>query len=279
MSSRRAAVFLAAVTVVGATTWVIWRINASRNPVDEATILAGDLAAIALAVTLLTGLGTWWLKGSGRGAAATRDPARLDAAADRLAVVVTGMWRKEAAARRIVTPAPATVRWAWASADMAVPRRDVIAPSAAGTGPPPLAGLVEAGEVLGSGVVSRLHDEVYARLPHGRLVLVGAPGSGKSGAMILLLLAALDHRGRLAAGDRAAIPVPVWLTLGEWNPAWHNTAGMGGGRDQPRSPSHDGIRIWRRSCWRTATAGPHRIVPGRLGRNARSYAFCGTQAD
>jgi hypothetical protein len=34
-------------------------------------------------------------------------------------------------------------------------------------------------------VVTRLHDEVYARLPYGRLVLIGGPGSGKTGAMIL----------------------------------------------------------------------------------------------
>jgi hypothetical protein len=68
-------------------------------------------------------------------------------------------------------------------------------------------------------VVTRLHDEVYARLPHGRLVLIGRPGAGKTGAMILLLLAALDRRGSLGADQRARVPVPVWLTLGGWNPA------------------------------------------------------------
>ena len=50
--------------------------------------------------------------------------------------------------------------------------------------------------------MTRLHDEVYARLPHGRLALTGGPGAGKTGPMILLLLAALDWRARLACRHR-----------------------------------------------------------------------------
>ena len=92
------------------------------------------------------------------------------------------------------------------------------------------------GELLGSGVVSRLHDEVYARLPRGRLVVLGGPGAGKTGTMILLVLAALDHRASLAADQRERVPVPVWLTLGGWDPvmtslrAW---AAAGMRRDHP----------------------------------------------
>jgi len=63
-----------------------------------------------------------------------------------------------------------------------------------------------------------LHDEVYARLPHGRLVLIGGAGTGKTGAMILLLLAALAGRASLASDQRERVPVPVWLTLGGWDP-------------------------------------------------------------
>ncbi|MGH3914112.1 MAG: hypothetical protein ACRDTC_12010, partial [Pseudonocardiaceae bacterium] len=44
--------------------------------------------------------------------------------------------------------------------------------------------------LLDDGVVTRLHEEVYRTLPHGRLVLLGGRGAGKTGAMILLLLAA-----------------------------------------------------------------------------------------
>jgi hypothetical protein len=66
--------------------------------------------------------------------------------------------------------------------------------------------------------VDRLHDEVYARAPHGRLVLVGEAGAGKTGAMILLLLAALEHRLSVPEDRRDDVPVPVWLTLGGWDP-------------------------------------------------------------
>jgi len=49
-------------------------------------------------------------------------------------------------------------------------------------------------------------------------VLTGAAGAGKTGAMILLLLAALEHRRTAAPDEREQVPVPVWLTLGGWNP-------------------------------------------------------------
>ena len=138
-------------------------------------------------------------------------PRRLEASAYR--------WRLEATGRRIVTPAPATVRWRWAANEVTVPRLEVATSPAPGTGPPPLPDLGRPGELLATGVVTRLHDEVYARLPHGRLVLIGGPGAGKTGAMILLLLAALDWRARLTGDQRERVPVPVWLTLGGWNPA------------------------------------------------------------
>jgi hypothetical protein len=125
----------------------------------------------------------------------------------------------EATGRRIVTPAPATVRWRWAADEITAPRAEVTTPPAPGTGPPPLPDLRQPGELLATGVVTRLHGEVYARLPYGRLVLIGGPGAGKTGAMILLLPTALDHRRACLAGDqRERVPVPVWLTLGGWNP-------------------------------------------------------------
>ena len=129
-------------------------------------------------------------------------------------------WRgdEEAAQRRIITPAPAAVRWRWGSDQVSAPRELLARPPLPGTGPAPFPDLGEPGVLLGSGVVTRLHDELYVRLPHGRLVLLGEPGAGKTGAMILLLLAALDHRASLPQEQRTRIPVPVWLTLGEWDP-------------------------------------------------------------
>ena len=220
-SSWRAALALcASVLVLVSAAAVILRIQSSRHPVDTATVYSGDLAAAGIAVTLLLALGAWWRNGR------ARDPskrvssrAQITAAAARLAEVMADRWRREAARRRIITPAPVTVRWRWADASMVAPRLDVAASPVPGVGPVRMPGMEGPAEVLGSGVVGRLHDELDARLPHGRLVIVGGPGAGKTGAMILLLLAALDYRASLPADQRERVPVPVWLTMGRWDPA------------------------------------------------------------
>src|SRR5262249_44413718 len=46
-----------------------------------------------------------------------------------------------------------------------------------------------------------------------RVVVLGGPGGDKTAAMLLLLIDILEHR---PAGSGQ--PVPVWLTLGGWNP-------------------------------------------------------------
>lgn len=217
-SWRTALTLIAAFSVVTFVAVVAWRINYSRHPVDTATVGAADLTALAIAVPLLMALGAWWWKGRSEAVAGVSSQEQATAAADRLADVMAERWRREASRRRIVTPAPATVRWRWAADDLATSRVDMATLPVPGTGPPPLPDLGEVGELLQSGVVTRLHDEVYARLPYGRLVLIGGPGAGKTGAMILLLLAALASRGSLTGDQRARVPVPVWLTLGGWNP-------------------------------------------------------------
>ena len=97
------------------------------------------------------------------------------------------------------------------------------------------------GVLLDAGVVTRLHEDLYGNLPHGRLVLLGGPGAGKAGAMILLLLAALDHRHRMPEAQRGE--VPVWLTLGGWDPTTqtlHQWAAATIYRDHPylRAPDY-----------------------------------------
>jgi hypothetical protein len=209
---------IATIVVAGSVAAVVWAIHTSSDPVDTATVYAGYLAAAAIAVTLLTAVATWWRKGRQR-PAAPFSPEQAAAAADRLADLMLARWRQEAMERRINTPAPATIRWRWADEEVAAPRAEVARIPAPGTGPLPVPSLGEAGELLGSGTVARLHDEVYARLPHGRLVVLGGPGAGKTGAMILLLLNGLDRRASLDGKQRLNVPVPVWLTLGGWDPA------------------------------------------------------------
>jgi hypothetical protein len=193
---------------------VIWRVQSSRHPVDAATIYAADLAAVAIGITLLSGTWAWWKRGPG----AVGTPGQVSAAADRLADEMRQRWLQEAAARRIVTPAPATVRWRRSAEDSTDPSCEAASLHAPGVGPQPLPGAGNGGRLPESGVVARLHDEVYAELPYGRLVVTGESGAGKTGAMILLMLAALSHRASQASGTRDRVPVPVWLTLGGWEP-------------------------------------------------------------
>ena len=213
-------VFALIVTIVtvGSVVGVVWLIHSSANPVNTATVYAGYLAAAAIAVTVLMALGAWWGRDRHQSVSRAGTPEQAAAAADRLADLMTARWRQEATARRIITPAPATVRWRWAGGEVAAPRAEVTRLAARGGAPPPFPGLDGPGELLESGVVTRLHDEVYARLPYGRLILIGGPGAGKTGAMILLLLAALDRRTSLDGEQRGKVPVPVWLTLGGWDP-------------------------------------------------------------
>jgi hypothetical protein len=218
-SGRTVLALIATMVVIVSLAGVFGLVHSSRNPPRTATIYGVYIAAVALAVSLLMALGSWWLKGRARGATGMSTPEQVRAAADWLADVLASRWRLEAAARRIVTPAPATVRWRWAADDITALRIDVTISPAPGAGPAPLPDLGRPGELLAAGTVTRIHDEVYARLPHGRLVLTGGPGAGKTGAMILLLLAALDRRADIAVDDRDRVPVPVWLTLGGWNPA------------------------------------------------------------
>ncbi|MGH3853383.1 MAG: hypothetical protein ACRDR6_07755 [Pseudonocardiaceae bacterium] len=61
---------------------------------------------------------------------------------------------------------------------------------------------------------------MYGGLGSGRLVILGGPGSGKSGAAILLLLDALKHRASIAKPEeRAQVPVPVLFTAHGWDPS------------------------------------------------------------
>jgi len=214
MRTGRTAIALCALSALAVAIYFTFKYE---NRVYTAT----TLAVIPVAWSILLVTYKYWSKGRGSDQSETSTPEQAAAAADWLAGAVAGSWRKEAVARRIVTPAPVSVRWRWASGDwMTLPPREAGQLPAPGAGPPTLPDLGQPDDpVLTSGVVTKLHDELYARLPRGRLVITGGPGSGKTGAMILLLLEALAWREKLAPGKRSQVPVPVLLTLGGWDPA------------------------------------------------------------
>src|SRR6202000_3283660 len=131
-----------------------------------------------------------------------------------LARAVQAQWEKAAGERRLTGADP--VRVAWASPSLAI-----AGPAAAAVTSrrfAPLPGIPSTGLAeLECGDASTLHS-VYGGLGAGRLIIAGAPGAGKSGAVVLLILAALQYRDQAPAGDRARIPVPVLVTAQDWNP-------------------------------------------------------------
>lgn len=215
---------LGAATIVGGCVLLVQIIRDSRDPAGTATLVQGVLAPVAIAVTLLGALGTWWFSGR-RPHERVEVASKLEAAAEQLRHQMKTTWRAEARARGIELPAPATIRWQWAPEQIAAPPDQIRCPPPPGLGPPPLPGSRTGSHqpraLLASGVVTSLHEDLYLRLPYGRLVILGPAGAGKTAAMILLLLAALDHQSTLSVEDGARarlVPVPVWLTLSGWDP-------------------------------------------------------------
>jgi hypothetical protein len=207
-------VLLVAAALMGIVLWG----GAAKEMSNRAQVL-GTLLAIAVIVPPVV---SWAARHRRRAVTGTSTRTQVDAAADKLAEQTFETWSRQVVQRGIQAPTPVRVRWHWATDDIALPRQELKAGPSLVTDPSPLPSRSDdsprAGQVLNSGLVTRLHDEVYARLQHGRLALVGAPGAGKTGAMILLLLEALRYRQRVPESARANVPVPVWLTLGSWNP-------------------------------------------------------------
>jgi hypothetical protein len=140
----------------------------------------------------------------------------LERAADELAEQLRRQW-KQAAAEQGLISAPIPVQWRWSLRQVTGRIKDAIT-GRGGKGFPSLPGMTPVTEEqLRSGTLNDLFD-VYGGIKSGRLVVLGELGSGKSGAGILLLLAALAHRAALMAEDRKLTPVPVLITPQGWDP-------------------------------------------------------------
>ena len=130
-------------------------------------------------------------------------------------MAVERQWEIAAGERGLVGIEPIPVTWGR-------PFLPLTGPVVAATGSRrfvPLPGFAPARETqLAAGQLSDLHA-VYGGLRSGRLVIAGAPGSGKSGAAVLLVLAALKHRDHVPPEIRPKVPVPVLFTAQDWNPS------------------------------------------------------------
>lgn len=128
------------------------------------------------------------------------DEGRDDLAARDLASLVERQWAQEAAVRLLRRPQPLAVRWSMTECS-ASPTAEIFGAVA------PVPGVALAGEVAELGATFR-------GIPARRLVVVGAPGSGKTASALLLTL-------DLLASRRPEEPVPVLLSVSSWNPREH----------------------------------------------------------
>jgi len=142
----------------------------------------------------------------------------LDTAADALAETIRQQWEVAALERGLINPTPVPVRWQLTQSAVAGPASDAVGPSDGHARFIPLPGAPRVQtERLTSGRLQDLFG-VYAGLDSGRLIVVGAPGSGKTGTAILLMLDALKYRDRLSEANRRLTPVPVLLNCRGWSP-------------------------------------------------------------
>jgi hypothetical protein len=202
--------WLAAMVAVGllALPWVIALALAPHHHLGATAV--GILAAVSIP---LSGLWLTWVtvaKGGGSGALAT-GPSTAQVA-DQIADAVGRQWADEAAIRRLNDPYPLPVSWDAADPSLTDSWDSLVklASSGAGWPAPPPAGTWALGPADLAGKSGEL-VEVLARVPTGRLVVLGEPGAGKTVLMVRLVL---DLLARRAAGG----PVPFLTSVASWNP-------------------------------------------------------------
>ncbi|MER5223839.1 NACHT domain-containing protein [Streptomyces flaveus] len=147
---------------------------------------------------------------------ATEQP--LEQIVEHLAQAVQSQWETEARVRRVNDPYPMTVGWRAAPDDLveAWPLLQTTAadwPGGLGTVPEGWASSPE--QLEGTGAeITRVFAE---KVPTRRLLVLGAPGSGKT-VLLLRLLLGLIHRRTTNGSDHPGDAVPVLFPLATWNP-------------------------------------------------------------
>ncbi|MFI5689936.1 hypothetical protein [Streptomyces sp. NPDC051636] len=132
--------------------------------------------------------------------------------AESLAAAVEEEWNKEAGLRRlkarVVDETPLSVRWE-VSGHRVTDRAAGATAEGMRDNFRPLPGLrvVTHEQLLEGGGLEELH-EVYGGLASGRILLVGREAAGKTAALVLLLLKALEYRREAKSRGPAAHPCP-----------------------------------------------------------------------
>jgi hypothetical protein len=204
---------LLAAAIVVAVMWVLYAVG--RAPEQRRNDLATYWGFALALVVPAAGWIVWVWRRRKKQDGGTSGFPDLDHLADHLAEAVNKQWEETARERRLLWPEAIQVRWRKPSGALAGP----VGAAVGSTRFVPLPGLRPVKEQdLREGDITGLHA-VYGGLGSGRLVIAGAPGSGKSGAAVLLILAALRYREQVVEAERSKVPVPVLFTLHGWDPS------------------------------------------------------------
>ncbi|MEU3645225.1 hypothetical protein AB0E59_17720 [Lentzea sp. NPDC034063] len=183
------------VSAVGVAAFVAWLwLKDWLETADRASSVVSGFAGVAALTLAVVSMA------AARRSGGQEPLAQLDLAVDELARLVDSQCEREASIRGLLHPEPLRVAWRSTSRPVS-PRAAEILDATPGVTPTRL----------------RLTDDVsnvaatWARLPSRQLVVIGAPGSGKSSLAMLLVRQIVATR---APGD----PVPVLLNLMGWDP-------------------------------------------------------------
>lgn len=175
LGSRWVMLVGAALVIAGMGWWVLQVSDLASGPRSEASGYGQFvLAAIGLVIVVA---------GPVARAFTSRVALSEDAALDSLAVEVRGQWDKAAGERGLVDREPLSIRWCRTARPVAGPIDAAVGSRGmpARFSPLPRVSKVDSA-ALREGDQASLHD-VYGGLASGRLLLIGAPGAGKSKAL------------------------------------------------------------------------------------------------
>jgi NACHT domain len=190
-----------------------------RHHLDAGTMAAVVFGLAAVSIGLPTLWVTWAAYRDTRRSGTQVSGVTMAEVADRLAVAVGTQWENEAAARRLNDPWPLPVSWAAADPSLtdAWDSLERLATSGAGWPASSLRATWASGPEDLAGMGGELAD-VLARVPTGRLVVLGEPGAGKTVLMVRLVLDLLAHR-------EPGAPVPFLASAASWDPSVQDLRG------------------------------------------------------